>query len=110
MLRFLSTVLYGVLLVVSANAAALPLERRAAVRVSSADLAALAPFTRFAGAAYCSLSSLQAWNCRTLWVLFLTWVLQALTCNHVLLRSGVQVYSWFPAQGHGWRRERDPAM
>ncbi|KAI0703251.1 alpha/beta-hydrolase, partial [Earliella scabrosa] len=46
-----------------ANAAALPLERRAAVRVSSADLAALAPFTRFAGAAYCSLSSLKAWNC-----------------------------------------------
>lgn len=64
MLRFLPTTLCGLLLAVVANAAALPvLESRTVTEVTATDLAALAPFTRFAGAAYCSLEQLKAWSC-----------------------------------------------
>ncbi|KAI0765188.1 alpha/beta-hydrolase [Fomes fomentarius] len=64
MLCFLPTALCGLLLAVVANAAALPvLESRVVTEVTATDLAALAPFTRFAGAAYCGLEQVKAWSC-----------------------------------------------
>ena len=64
MLSFLSTVGCGVILASVGYAAALPsLQTRAVTQVSSADLSALAPFTHFAGAAYCGIAQLNAWSC-----------------------------------------------
>ncbi len=67
MLDFLSTVVWGVLLASTGHAAALPaLQTRAVTPLSSVDLSALAPFTHFAGAAYCGLDTITAWSCSTI--------------------------------------------
>ncbi|RPD55587.1 alpha/beta-hydrolase [Lentinus tigrinus ALCF2SS1-7] len=65
MLGFLSTVVCGVLLTSVGRTAALPaLQTRAVTQVTSTDLSALAPFTNFAGATYCSVDQLNAWSCK----------------------------------------------
>ncbi|KAI0751667.1 alpha/beta-hydrolase [Daedaleopsis nitida] len=63
LLRFSTSVLASTLALVASTTALPALHTRAISELTQADLNALAPFARFAGAAYCDLGQVQAWNC-----------------------------------------------
>ena len=55
---------FGALLALVGSTVALPtLQTRAVTPLSQGDLTALTPFAHFAGAVYCNLGQVQAWNC-----------------------------------------------
>jgi len=51
----------------AAEAAPVSVGKRAATTLTAAQIAAFTPYTRFAGAAYCTPATTKAWNCGSEW-------------------------------------------